>query len=195
VAAVAAVGAVLLAGCGIPTSGSPQAIAKHDVPFDLLNPTTPTTKPTIEPAGVPEIIYLVAATQTLVPVTRNVEVPANLTEVLGALLEGPTYNETAFGIQSYLTGTTDQVSASVQGGIATVDFTSNPLVQVVGPNQTVAIAQVVYTATEQTGVSGVEFEIAGVPTDVPIANGSQVSGPVDRSDYLPQAPTTTTPIP
>jgi spore germination protein GerM len=191
----AAVAMILAAGCGIPTSDSPQAISKHDVPFDLLNPTTPTTVPTTVPAGVPEVIYLVATTQTVIPVTRNVEVPANLTQVLGVLLEGPTSYETAFGIQSYLTGTTDQVSATVQGGIATVDFTSNPLIQVVGPNQTVAIAQVVYTATEQAGVTGVDFEIGGVPTDVPIANGSQVSGPVDRSDYLAQAPTTATPLP
>jgi spore germination protein GerM len=196
VATVGALALALTAGCGIPTSGSPKAIAKDDVPFHLLNPSPSTTeKPPTVPAGVPEIIYLVATTQNLIPVTRNVEVPANLTEVLGALLEGPTSFETAFGIQSYLTGTTDQVSASVQGGIATVDFTSNPLVQVVGPNQTLAIAQVVYTATEQSGVTGVDFEIGGVPTDVPIANGSQVSGPVDRSDYLSQAPTTAAPLP
>ena len=39
--------AVLVAGataaCGIPTSGTPTAIAKADVPFHLLNPVTPTT--------------------------------------------------------------------------------------------------------------------------------------------------------
>jgi spore germination protein GerM len=194
-AAALALVVVAAAACGIPTSGSPKAIPQDDVPFHLLNPTTPTTKPPTVPAGVPETIFLVAPAQNVIPVTRNVEVPANLTEILGALLDGPTSAETAFGIQSYLTGTTAQVTATLQGGIATVDFTSNPLVQVVGPSQTLAIAQIVYTATEQGGVTGVEFEIAGVSTDVPIANGSQVSGPVDRSDYQPQAPTTTTPFP
>ena len=29
--------------CGIPTDGTPTAIAKSDVPFHLLNPVTPTT--------------------------------------------------------------------------------------------------------------------------------------------------------
>ena len=50
------------------------------------------------------------------------------------------------GLQSFLTGTKTKVTAKVAGGIATVDFTANPI-QVVGPDQTLAIAQVVFTAT------------------------------------------------
>ena len=74
------------------------------------------------------------------------------------------------------------------GGVATVDFTANP-VQVVGPDQTLAIAQVVFTATQQAGVTGVLFQIGGKPIEVPTASGAQVPGPVDRTSYLPQAPT------
>ena len=48
---------------------------------------------------------------------------------------------------------TKTAKATVAGGIATVDFTANP-VQVVGTDQTLAIAQVVYTATQQPGVTG-----------------------------------------
>jgi spore germination protein GerM len=59
---------------------------------------------------------------------------------------------------------------------------------VVGPDQTLAIAQVVYTATQQRGVTGVVFQIAGQPIGVPTASGSQVTGPVNRNSYLPQAP-------
>ena len=70
---------------------------------------------------------------------------------------------------------------------ATVDFTSNPI-QVVGASQTLAIAQVVFTATAQPGVNSVVFEIAGQLLDVPIASGATVSGPVDRTFYQPQAP-------
>ena len=79
------------------------------------------------------------------------------------------------------------MTATVVGGIATVDFTSDP-VQVVGPDQTLAIAQVVYTATQQPGVTGVVFQIAGQPIEVPTASGVQVPGPVNRTSYLPQAP-------
>ncbi len=73
---------------------------------------------------VPATIYLVAPAQHLVAVSRNVPVPATLTEILGALLEGPTAAESESGLQSFLTGSTTQVTATVAGGIATVDFFS-----------------------------------------------------------------------
>jgi spore germination protein GerM len=182
--------AVAIAACGIPTSGSPTAISKADVPFHLLNPVTPTTvAATVPPAvAVTATIFLVAPTQHVIAVSRDVQIPATLTQILGALLEGPTAAESSFGLQSFLTGTKTQVKATVAAGIATVDFfTANP-VQVVGPDQTLAIAQVVFTATEQPGVTGVVFQIDGKPIEVPTASGVQVPGPVDRNSYLPQAP-------
>jgi spore germination protein GerM len=68
-----------------------------------------------------------------------------------------------------------------------VDFSTNPI-QVVGANQTLAIAQVVFTATQQPGVTSVLFQIAGRPIGVPTASGATVPGPVDRTSYQPQAP-------
>ncbi len=180
---------VTTAACGIPTGGAPTVIAKRDVPFHLLNPITSTTlSPTVPPAvGVPELIFLVAPNQHVVAVSRDVQIPATLSEILGALLEGPTAAESTTGLQSFLTGTRTQVTATVVGGIATVDFTTNP-VQVVGPEQTLAIAQVVFTATQQPGVTGVVFQITGKPIEVPTASGAQVPGPVDRATYATQAP-------
>ena len=135
----------------------------------------------------PEQIFLVAPNGHLVPSTREVAVPATLSEILGALLAGPTATESAFGFQSFLSGGTGvQVKATVAKGVATVDFLSTNPVQVVGPDQTLAIAQVVYTATQQPGVRSVSFEIAGQGIQVPTASGAQVPGPVSRADYLPQ---------
>jgi spore germination protein GerM len=183
------VAAAGLSACGIPTSASPTPIAKSDVPFHLLNPSTPTTVASTVPpaASVTETIFLVTPSQTVFPVLREVQTPATLSKVLGALLEGPTSVESRFGLQSFLTGAKTTVKATVVGGIATVNFTSDP-VQVVGNDQTLAFAQVVYTATQQPGVSGVLFQSAGQPIEVPTASGSQVPGPVDRNSYLPQAP-------
>ncbi len=79
------------------------------------------------------------------------------------------------------------MSAKVTNGIATVDFTTNPI-QVVGASQTLAIAQVVFTATLQPGVTGVLFQIGGQPIEVPTASGATVPGPVDRTSYQPYAP-------
>ena len=181
--------ALAAAGCGIPTGGNPISIAKSDVPPHLFNPVTPTTVNSPIPAGaaVPEPIYLVGPSQHVIAVSRDVQFPASLSEIMESLLAGPTAVESKFGLQSFLSGSKTDVSLTVVGGIATVDFTTNP-VQVVGPDQTLAIAQVVYTATQQSGVTGVSFQIAGQPIGVPTSSGVQVPGPVDRSSYLPQAP-------
>ncbi|HUY66894.1 MAG TPA: GerMN domain-containing protein [Acidimicrobiales bacterium] len=181
--------ALAAVSCGIPSATGPTPIAKGDLPSHLLNPATPSTVgSTVPPAvGVPESIFLVAPTQHVTAVTRPVTFPPNMSEIMGALLEGPSPVEAAAGLQSFLTGTKTQVSATVAGGIATVDFTANPI-QALGPNQTLAIAQVVFTATEQPGVTGVVFQIAGQTIGVPTASGAQVTGPVDRTLYAPQAP-------
>jgi len=185
VLAVVALGSV---ACGIPTAATPTPIAKSDVPYHLLNPpTTTTTVPGTPPAvGVAEQIYLVSPDGHLVAATREVAVPASPTQVVGALLAGPTATEAAAGIQSFLTQAGVQVTTQA-GGVATVDFSTNPI-HVVGPDQTLAIAQVVYTVTQQPGITGVTFEIDGKAIEVPTAAGAQVPGPVGRIDYLPQAP-------
>jgi spore germination protein GerM len=181
--------ALLACACGIPAAGGPTAISKADVPFDLGTPTTSTTmNPTVSPSvAVPETIYLVAPDQHLLAVSRDVTVPATLTQVLAALLDGPTSAESAFGLQSFLTGTRTKVRATVADGVATVDFSVNP-VQVVGPDQTMAVAQVVFTATMQPGVKAVLFQIDSQPIAVPTASGVLVAAPVDQSSYQPQAP-------
>jgi spore germination protein GerM len=181
---------LVLAGCGIPNGGA-KAIPTADVPFHLLDPatTSTTTQPGPPAVGVAETIFLVAPDQQHVtPVVRDVPVPASLTQILGALLAGPTSVEQASGIATFVSGNRNQVTASASGGVATVNFATNP-VQLVGPDLTLAIAQIVYTVTQQPQVTvGVVFHIGGQPIEVPVASGAQVPGPVNRLDYLTQAP-------
>jgi Sporulation and spore germination len=197
---LAALVGVLAAGCGIPTNSGPQAIAKSNVPSHLLNPTSPSTSTTLNPppVGVTEQIFLVDPTLHLVAKNRNIAPPASLSQVLNALLLGPTAAESLAGIQSFVSGSTSQgssssnrVVATVADGVATINFVVNP-VQVVGSTQPLlAIAQIVYTATGQPGVNSVLIEIAGLPIDVPTApDGALVSTPVTKAQYLPQAPVT-----
>ena len=188
----------LVAGCGVPASSAPQAIAKSDVPFHLLDPSSPSTStPFNAPGGVGEVIFLVDSTLHLTPVHRIVAPPANLTQIVNLLLLGPTDRESTSGIQSFLTGPTTQSSSAnsalvtLADGVATVDFATNP-VQVVGAAQTLlAIAQVVFTVFQQPNVNGVLFEIADQPIEVPIGpNGALVPGPVTLAQYPAQAPLT-----
>ena len=46
--------------------------------------------------------------------------------------------------------------------------------QLVGPPEIQAVAQVVFTASALPGVTGVTFELAGQPVEVPVASGAQV---------------------
>jgi spore germination protein GerM len=186
--AAVAVGGLALAACGIPTDAAPKPLPASDVPLHLLTPTTASPGTTRPPTvGVAATIYLVGTDQHVTPATRIVSPPANLTQTLGALMEGPTAAESAAGLQSFLSGERSNVSASTTAGVATVDFTTNPAA-VVGPDQVLAIAQVVFTATEQPGVTGVLFQIAGKPIEVPTSSGAQVAGPVTRADYATVAP-------
>ena len=96
---VAAV-ALGLAACGIPTAASPTPIAKSRRPLPPAQPAhhDDDRRPESPPAvGVPEQIFLVAPDGHLVAATREVAVPASLTQVVGALLAGPTATESAAG--------------------------------------------------------------------------------------------------
>ena len=129
------------AACGIPTASTPTPIAKSDVPYHLLTPPPPTTTlPGTPPAvGVAGQIFRVAPDGHLVAAAREVAVPASPTQVMGALLAGPTATESATGIQSFLSPTGVQVTLSAADGTATVNFSSTPI-QVVGPDQTLALS-------------------------------------------------------
>ncbi|HEX3839584.1 MAG TPA: GerMN domain-containing protein [Acidimicrobiales bacterium] len=180
---------IVIAACGIPTQNAPSTISKDAVPFNLLSPSSPTTTAATTPpvASVSEPIYLVAPTQHVSPVFRNIAPPANLTQIIGALLEGPTSAESSIGLQTFLAGKASDVVVTVANGIATVNFAANP-VQGVGPSQILAISQVVFTAMAQPNIAGVTFQIAGTAVEVPTAGGAQVPGPVNDNTYAPQAP-------
>ena len=60
---------------------------------------------------------------------------------------------------------------------------------ITGNSTELAVAQIVATVATENGLStGVVFEIDGQRTSVPIANGSQVTGPVYLIEFLGVAP-------
>ena len=191
------------AACGVPTQNAPQVIAKAQVPFHLLDPEAPTTTTVTTPSPaftVPVLVYLVNPTsQYLVSSQRLVAPPAQLSAVLDALLAGPTASELALGVQTAFSSGVRVLSAGVSGGVATVNFNS-AFGDITGPEQILAVAQVVFTVTSQlTPETGVTFEIGGTPTNVPVATGAQVPGPVHLLQYAALAPpppgsTTTAPF-
>ena len=182
-ATVVAVLAMGAAGCAVPTQSGPSVIASSRVPFHLLDPhpaTTTTTQP--KPASyVPvKVFYLnTNANNQLQPVVRYVSAPAPLESIINALLAGPSSGDSASGLTTAIpTDVTVLSAASTAQNVVTVNFNS-AFGQITGTATEQAVAQVVATVATETGLgTGVIFEIEGQRTSVPIANGSQVPGPV-----------------
>jgi len=190
-AALLAAGAAA-SGCGVPVDSGPTALASRGVPFGLLDPSTvptTTTAPSPAPVTVTVQIYLLDPAAQLVAVPRNVAVPAPLAAALAALIDGPTNGEAAAGLQSAIPPQTQVVSASVSGGLATVDL-AGTIGQLVGQAEINAVAQMVFTATDLPTVTGVSFDFNGQPVSVPTASGAEV--PIaSRAQFASMAPTPT----
>lgn len=178
--------AVLAAGCAIPTQSSPSAMPSSKVPFELLNPHPPTTTTTSQPKPTSYVavqVYFLTAASSLTAVQRFVAAPAPLSLVLGALLEGPSSTDPP-GISTAIPNDLRVLSVTTQGGIVTVNM-NDAFYTITGSFIEEAVAQMVATiAVDQGNNPGVLFEVDGQRTTVPIANGSQVAGPVYLVQFL-----------
>jgi hypothetical protein len=180
-AATALVLAGSLAACGIPADSQPQALARKDVPFDLLAPSTTLAAPGTPGARVPINVYLVGITG-LVPVSRGIKAPATLSEALSALLAGPTDVEVTNGLRTAVSGQTTLSAGPVGFGVGTIDLGA-AFGQVGGQEQILAVAQLVFTATTVPGIVKVQFTLGGRPVEVPAGDGTLTQGPLGRSDF------------
>ena len=78
------------------------------------------------------------------------------------------------------------ISATVSktSQLATVNF-NEAFGQITGSDSELAVAQVVFTVVAETSLTtGVLFQINGVTITVPVANGTQATGPVYLSQYV-----------
>ena len=178
--------AVVAAGCAVPTQSSPSTMGPSKVPFGLLNRHPPTTTTTTQPkpsSYVSVQVFFLNATNGLTAVQRFVAAPAPLTAVLGALLEGPSTSDPQ-GIATAIPSNVKVLSATTQAGIVTVNMNA-AFTAITGNSIEEAVGQIVSTVVVDVGpTTGVLFEIDGQRTSVPIANGSQVSGPVYLIEFL-----------
>ena len=196
VPAVVASVAVFAAACSIPTQSQPSAIASSRVPFHLLDPHPPTTTTTQpkQASYVPvKVFYLnTNANDRLQAVVRYVSAPAPLVSIISALLAGPSSGDSAAGLTTAIPTDVAVLSATSTGPkLVTVNF-NNAFGQITGNATEEAVAQVVATVANETGAAtGVMFEIEGQHTSVPVANGSEVAGPVYLLDFANIAPSGT----
>ena len=170
------------AGCGVPRDHKPQALALADLPPALAPDAGQATTTTTAGALQVDVVIFLARQDRTVRVVRTLATPVAVEDRLRALLSGPTDAERATGIRTAIAPDATVLHATVTGGVADVDLSSS-FVDLTGQEQILAVAQVVFTATETPGVSGVRFELAGERVAVPTGDGTLTDGPLTRSNF------------
>ena len=166
--------AALLAGCGVGGEAVPTRLDDFALPQESVP-----DEAGAEDDGPTTVVYF-ARGDRLEAVERSL--PTTVPNAVRSLLEGPRETETNSGLRSALPTGTRLLGASVQAGVATVDL-SDGFAAVVGPEQILAVAQLVYTVTSVPGVVGIRLAIEGQPVDAARGDGSLAPGAVGRSDY------------
>lgn len=179
-----AVLALLCTACGVEVDASPNLVSPKKVPFGLLQPSTSTTSPT--GSGQYVTIYL-DGPQRLVAVSRVVPPPVTVARVLLALGAGPTSQESSHGLVSPISTAVPLTLWHVRGTNVTVSV-AKAFTKLAGPDQSVAVAQVVFTLTALPDVDSVSIRIDGKRAKVPTAKGTLSGGPLDRADFATLVP-------
>lgn len=171
---VTALAALTLVGCGVPLDSEPEtvdieAVADPDDDGPVLGDLSAVS------------MYLVRD-EALVPVTRDLPSPPKPEIVLGSLLGDITEPERRSNLRTAIPPRTRALGIVIEDTVLRVDL-SREFASVGGEEETLAVAQIVLTATGIEGVDLVAFELEGVPTDVPVASGALSVDPVGASDY------------
>lgn len=184
---LAAMSTVVFVSCGVPTDDGVETADPDGVPFGLLEPDrVPVAAPPPGQGAVVDVFLFDADAEHLVPVTRRVE-STDLGAVVGELESGPSDLEAALGLQSALSDVDVVVGVEVEGTIATVDL-GEAFTELSGTEQRVALAQLVYSLTDRSGVERLSITIDGEPVEVPRGDGTLTGDAVERVDYESLAP-------
>jgi spore germination protein GerM len=137
-----------------------------------------------------QVFFINSSTQQLQGEQRYVASPAPLTSVITAMLQGPAEDETP-GVFTAIPSDVAVLSANPAPGNVVVVNMNAAFGQITGVDAELAVAQIVATVATEVGFTGggglgpgVIFEIDGQRTSVPVANGSEVNGPVYLLQFL-----------
>jgi spore germination protein GerM len=179
---------LLAAACSAPVDSGPKTLRAASLPEDLraeTSSTTTTTAPTGESEEV--TIYFIGSDQRLSPVKRLVSPPVTVEKVLQKLFAGLTIAEGVSGLRTAISPDTTVLGAPIEARIAVVNVSKSFAFGRVD-DQVRAYAQVVFTAVDVGGVTGVLFSVNGRRLEVPAGDGSNQSAPLGRGSYPQYTP-------
>lgn len=186
---------VAAAACSVSTNDDPVELSSELFEPLLTTTTTTTSTSTQSSATKTEEVYLLRvrdASTSLTAVPREVDVDAGVQEVLGNLFtvrpDGEERPDEA-NLTTAIPETAELVSASLSPGTATIVVDVRLLFGtggIQGNDLRDALAQIVWTATEDEAVRSVTFRNDGEPVPAAIDEGETTDEPVTRQDYSAQ---------
>lgn len=173
----AALGALLLTGCGVPTDAEPRALDPAQAPGGVLD----TAAPAEEGDGRIALYFVRGDPERVVLQQRAVEQSPGMKELLELLLEGPTQEQVAAGTRSAIPASLEVESVEVgPSGVAVVTLGGDDTQVGTSP---LGFAQIVATLTAPGRAEAVRFRFDGADLRVPRGDGSLTDAPLDRDDY------------
>lgn len=164
--------ALVLSSCTlIAPDSTPQSVSARSVPFGLLHRYVPGTDHG-RVRFVTQPIYLIDIGGNLAPSSRIVPSPPTLETVIHQLLLGPSRIETAVGYHTALPSDLVLVSATLRGGVATINLATS-LDKLAVRQQILAEAQLTLTARDVGATRGLTIEVAGVRQTLVLPGGSR----------------------
>ena len=179
---------ILAAACSAPVDSGPKTIRPASIPVGLGAETSSTTTTTVPASGSEEVtVYFIGRQdERLQPVKRRVSSPVTPKKVLEKLFAGPSDAE-AVTMRTAISGDTRILGADIKDTIITIDTSKNFAFGLV-PDQIAAFAQVVFTALDLDGVTGVQFAQNGRRIPAQAGDGSSETAPLGRALYSDLAP-------
>jgi spore germination protein GerM len=170
---VCVAGALTLTACGVGVQDEPTPVDTRAAAAD--RPPTPD--------GTASVLYFVR-NDRLAPVLRRTS--SDERSRLAALLDGVAPEEAARGLRDALPATLELRDVRRTGTLLTVDVHGD-LGEATAAEQTLAVAQIVFTATEPavgvTPATDVQLLVDGTAVEVPRADGSLTGDDLDRADF------------
>lgn len=188
-----AVGAVLLASCGLPGDGDVERVSDDAVPYKLLEPAVPSPGGTDDSGDLeaaPQVFWLLDDDRLIADTAETScgEEPAVVVaRVLDELAAGPRDDARAAGLSTAIPPESALALVGIDDGTAEVAV--DPETAISADRLPAAVGQIVLSVTSAPGVVSVVFVSVTSPVSVPLPGGALADGPVtaqDYADFLPQ---------
>ena len=182
-AALIAAVVFLTGACGIPVDHDAHVVEIGNFVREVERGLT-AQNPIDDRDGAPITVYMIAPGQELRLVAMERIAPyLSIDQILKQLLFGPAGDEWSRGIRSAISSQAKLRNVVIVDGQAFIDI-QRPLVETLGTDYILALAQIVVTATEVPGINRVRLSLDEVDlSDAPTDDGTSTSGALTRKDY------------